>query len=284
LPFIYEVRGFLEESWLSRHDGQDARASDRFVLARCLETRCMREADAVVTLSEQMKAEIAARGIPAERIYVLPNAVDESLLDQVPDASGVRYALGATDGEIVLGTISTFYPHEGIDILVRATATLRDRGAKVRLALVGDGTERQALEHLVGELGIHNITTMTGRVPFEHVRSYYAALDIFVAPRTDDRVSHMVTPLKPIEAMAAGCAVVGSAVGGLVEIIEDGVTGVLVPPGDPSVLADALEPLLYDEALRSRLAKTARERIASDLTWSRNAERYRSLYASLGAA
>lgn len=283
LPFVYEVRGFIEESWLSRQSSPEAGTSDRYRLARELETYCMRQADAVVTLGGGMKAEIIGRGLTAGLVTVVPNAVDDAFLAPLPDPAYARRALGATSDDVVVGILSTFFPHEGIDYLVRAIAELRRRGSRVRLALIGDGTERAALERLVAELGLREITVFTGRVPFSEVRHYYAAIDIFAVPRTDDQVCHMVTPLKPIEAMASARPVVASAVGGLTEIITDGTTGVLAPPEDPAALADAIEPLLYDEALRARLGKAARDWVASDRTWSRNAERYRTIYGSLGA-
>lgn len=284
LPVVYEVRGFLEDSWLSRQDNDAAKATDRYLLARELETYCMREADAVVTLGERMKEEIVARGVAADRITVAPNGVDASFLEPHPDPGSARKALGARPGDVVVGTLSTFFPHEGLDDLIRAVALLRSRGAGVRLALVGDGSERAILERLVAELDLGGVTSFIGRVPFADVRRYHAAIDIFAVPRTDDQVCHMVTPLKPIEAMATGRVVVASKVGGLTEIVEDGVTGALTPPENPSALADAIEPLLYDEALRQRLGSAARNWVARDRTWSRNAERYHSLYKSLGAA
>jgi len=282
LPVVYEVRGFLEETWLSRH-GDGGLGSERYKLAREAETECMRRADLVVTLGEIMKAEIAARGIPEERILVVPNAVDDAFLSPLPDRTLVRNRLGLRSDDVTVGLISTFVGYEGIDVLLRAGRLLIDRGAPIRLLLVGDGADRGALERLTDELGLGAATIFTGRVPFADVRDYYSALDVFVTPRLDVRVSHMVTPLKPIEAMGGALPVVASDVRALAEIIEPGVTGLLVPPGDPERLAEALETLVYDPDLRLRLGRSARDWVARDRTWSRNAQRYHDAYTALGA-
>jgi glycosyltransferase involved in cell wall biosynthesis len=282
LPVVYEVRGFLEETWLSRHsDG--GLGSERYELARQAETDCMRRADLVVTLGEIMKAEIAARGVPEDRILVVPNAVDEAFLAPLPDRAPVRDRLGLPPDAVAVGLISSFVGYEGIDVLLRAGRILLDRGAPVRLLLVGDGADRGALERLTDELDMRAATVFTGRVPFAVVRDYYSALDVFVTPRLDVRVSHMVTPLKPIEAMGSGLPLVASDVRALAELIEPGVTGMLAPPGDPERLADALATLVYDPDLRHRLGQAGREWVSRDRTWSRNAQRYRDAYSALGA-
>lgn len=282
LPVVYEVRGFLEETWLSRR-GDGGLGSERYELAREAETECMRRADLVVTLGEIMRTEIAARGVPEDRILVVPNAVDDAFLAPLPDPGPVRTRLGLRSDEVAVGLISSFVGYEGIDVLLRAGRILLDRGAPIRLLLVGDGADRGALERLTDDLGIGAATIFTGRVPFAFVRDYYSALDVFVTPRLDVRVSHMVTPLKPIEALGGGLPVVASDVRALAEIIESGVTGLLVPPGDPDRLADALETLVYDPDLRLRLGRSGRERVARDRTWSRNAQRYQDAYRALGA-
>jgi glycosyltransferase involved in cell wall biosynthesis len=282
LPVVYEVRGFLEETWLSRH-GDGGLRSERYELAREAEAECMRRADFVVTLGEIMKAEIVARGVPAERILVVPNAVEDAFLAPLPDPGPLRDRLGVRPEEVVVGLVSSFVGYEGIDVLLRAGRILLDRGTPVRLLLVGDGADRGALERLADDLGIRAATIFTGRVPFAEVRDYYSALDVFVTPRLDVRVSHLVTPLKPIEAMGSGLPLVVSDVRALAELVEPGVTGLLAPPGDAARLADALATLVYDPDLRCRLGQAAREWVARDRTWSRNAQRYREIYHTLGA-
>ncbi len=285
IPVVYEVRGFLEESWLSRRDGveSDGSSTDRYRLEHALETWVMQEADLVTTLGEVMREEIVSRGVDADRVIVAPNAVDERFLTTAPDARDLRRTLGIADDEITVGVISTLYRHEGIVTLVDAVARLLPDNPRLRLVVVGDGPERDAIRHRVAEAGIADHTLLTGRVPFDRVHDYYAAIDVFCVPRVQARVSDLVTPLKPVEAMATGRAVIGSDVGGLREVITDGVTGLLVTPDDAVALADSIASLLYDTDLRSRLGDAARDWVAEHRTWTQVASRYRDAYARLGA-
>lgn len=281
LPVVYEVRGFLEESWLAGRDAA-ARQSDSYVLARAAETRCMSAADAVVTLGQVMKREIESRGIGGAFVTVIPNAVDDALLAPLPPRRSARLRYGASDDDVVVvGTVSTLYRFEGLEALVRAVRLLRDRGSRVRLLLAGDGEQAGTLRQLVEELGIGDITSMPGRIPHARVREVYAALDVFVVPRTDDRVCHLVTPLKPVEAMASSLPVVASDVGGLRELVSHDETGVLVPPENPERLADALEQLVQDPHRRRALGSAAHDSVRDDRVWSRQAVRYRELYERL---
>ena len=278
IRLVYEVRGFLEETWVSRV-GEGAAEADRYVRGRAVETACMAAADAVVTLSETMKADIIARGVPADRITVVPNAVDGARF--TPRARDERLAarLGIAPGEIVLGYISSMVRYEGIRYLVEATRLLRDRGRPVRLLLVGDGEER------ADELGLldHRAAIFTGRVPHAEIEAYYSVIDLFVVPRTADRVSQLVTPLKPYEAMAMQRCLVVSGVGALLEIVQEGETGRSFTPEDSVSLADVLEPLLDDQAERDRLGHNARAWVLEHRTWQRNGQLYRELYERLGA-
>jgi glycosyltransferase involved in cell wall biosynthesis len=282
LPYVYEVRGFWEDTWLSRHAATaNLDASDRYVRSRALETHCMTAADLVVTLGEAMRDEIIARGVPADRIVIVPNGVSAEFLAPLPDAEGMRRSLGIGDGEFVVGLVSSLVAHEGIGTLLEAVRTLRDQGLPARALIVGDGPERAALQRRAADLGLDAI--FPGRVPMSAVRSYHAALDVFVVPRTPDRVCQLVTPLKPVEAMASGLPLVVSGVHALTEIVRDKVTGMQFPPLDSDALAGVLRELLENPALRRELGDNARAWVAQDRTWERDAARYRDAYARLGA-
>jgi glycosyltransferase involved in cell wall biosynthesis len=284
LPVVYEVRGFWEDTWLSRHpDSEKLARSELYRLNRDLETRCMLAADLVVTLGETMREEIVARGVPADKILIVPNAVSEDFLQPLPDARKLREELGIKPGEHVIGEVTSLVPHEGIGTLLEATRILEDRGLTVRALVVGDGPERPALQRQAADLGLSEVAIFTGRVPATKVREFHALLDIFVVPRTPDRVCQLVTPLKPVEAMASGLCVVTSDVQALAEIIKPDVTGMLTIPQDPVALADSLELLVCSPDVRRKLGDNAREWVARDLTWAHNAVRYRDAYARLGA-
>jgi glycosyltransferase involved in cell wall biosynthesis len=322
LPVIYEVRGFWEETWLSRHGvdpglaaqpvttstpfssvtspadaarparetvvparllAADLAASDFYLLSRAAETRCMTEADLVITLGEVMRAEIVARGVDPGKVIVVPNAVSAEFLEPLPDGGPLRETLGIRPGELVVGLVSNLVAYEGVGTLLAAAAELRRRGQPVRPLIVGDGAERAALQRLAGQLGLTGAAIFTGRVPMAEVRRYHAVLDLFVVPRTTDRVCQLVTPLKPVEAMASGLTVVASNVGALREIIRPEVTGALATSGDPVSFADIMEPLLYSSDIRRKLGANAREWVARDRTWAHNAAIYRAAYERLGA-
>jgi glycosyltransferase involved in cell wall biosynthesis len=279
---LYEVRGFWEDTWLSRHAGSaDLTASDRYVRTRALETHCMKAADLVVTLGEAMREEIIGRGVPADNVIIVPNGVSEQFLEPLPDDGGrLRASLGIKPGEQVVGLVSSLVAHEGIGTLLDAVKILGDRGVAVRALIVGDGPERTALQRQAAALGLDAI--FTGRVPSARVRDYHAVLDVFVVPRTPDRVCQLVTPLKPVEAMASGLPVVLSSVRALSEIVKDQETGLLSPPLDAGELAGRLEQLLASPDLRAKLGTSAREWVARDRTWAHNAARYRAAYQRLG--
>jgi glycosyltransferase involved in cell wall biosynthesis len=284
LPVVYEVRGFWEDTWLSRHpNAAELAHSELYRRNRELETKCMLAADLVVTLGEAMRDEIVARGVPAEKILIVPNAVSDDFLQPLPDATALREKLGIAQNEHVIGEVTSLVPHEGIGTLLEATRLLRDRGLAVRVLIVGDGPERAALQRQAVALGLGDAAIFTGRVPAAKVRDFHALLDVFVVPRTPDRVCQLVTPLKPVEAMASGLCVVTSEVKALAEIIKPDVTGALTIPQDPVALADSLELLVCSPDIRRKLGDNAREWVARDRTWAHNAARYRDAYARLGA-
>jgi glycosyltransferase involved in cell wall biosynthesis len=284
LPVVYEARGFLEETWLSRRgEGSGSSQTDMYRLSRAMETACMRAAGLVVTLGEVMREEIIGRGIPPEKVVVVPNAVSAEFLEPLPDGHGLRESLGIGPAEFTIGMVSSLFAYEGGANLLEAVAELRRRRVPARPLIVGDGPERGALERLAAELGLDGVAIFTGRVPIREVRQYHAVLDVFAVPRTDDRVCHLVTPLKPVEAMASGLAVVASDVKAMREIIEPGTTGTLTVPEDSMKLADCIEGLFYTPDRRRAIGACARDWVARDRTWARNADRYLSAYRSLGA-
>jgi glycosyltransferase involved in cell wall biosynthesis len=283
IPYVYEVRGFWEDTWLSRHAAiANLESSDRYIRSRALETHCMTTADLVVTLGEAMRDEITGRGVPADKVIIVPNGVSGEFLKPLSSGAELRARLGIGDGEFVVGLVSSLVAHEGIGTLLEAVKILRERGVPARALIVGDGPERASLQRRATELGLDAI--FTGRVPMAEVRSYHAVLDVFVVPRTPDRVCQLVTPLKPVEAMASGLPVVVSGVRALGEIITDEETGMWFPPLDAAALADRLQRLHGDPGLRRSLGENARAWVAHDRTWEHNAARYRDAYARLGAA
>ncbi|MFA9446047.1 glycosyltransferase [Egicoccus sp. AB-alg6-2] len=284
VPVVYEVRGFLEETWLSRHAGvPDLEKVDRYRLMRDTEGWCAAQAAHVVTLGEAMKADLVARGVEADRITVVPNAVDTEVFRPGGRGGPIRRRLGVPDGRVLLGYISSLVPYEGVEVLLRGARHLLDRGHDVGVVVVGDGTARAGWEREATELGLGARATFTGRVPHGDIQAYYEAIDVFVVPRRDERVCRNVTPLKPVEAMALERCVVVSDLPALAEMVEEGVTGRTFPAEDPVGLADVVEPLLHDPGTRARLGAAARERVVAERTWAANGARYARIYRDLGA-
>ena len=272
IPLVYEVRGLLEETWRSRSDDTHAAsATDFYRLTRAAETAVMHGADAVVVLNDALRDEVVDRGVPAERVHVVPNCVDRSWLDLPLAASGERKGL-------TVGLVGTLNAYEGLDVLVEAVARRRTAGDDVRLLVVGDGPARDDLTRLAAERGLGDAATFTGRVPHDEVRAAYAELDVFCLPRLDLPVTRLVPPLKPVEAMALGIPVVASDLAPLRDLVGSD-RGVLVRPGDAGALAEALADLAAPD-VRRQLGSTARAWVARTRTWEAAADRYQQIYAS----
>lgn len=281
LPVVYEVRGFFESLWTA--DVEWNERGEIYARRFATETRCMAEADAVVTLSESMKADIVARGVSAQKVLVVPNGVDVEAFRPGSRRADLASSLGVADS-FVFGYVSNLdHFREGHEILILAAAELRRRGVRATALIVGDGTRRAELHDLAISSGAAEAVVFTGRVPHDEVLDHYHLLDVFVVPRVDERAARLVTPLKPFEAMAAGVPVVISDLPALQEIIGDGSRGRSFPAGDASALADVLEQLAGDPDRRQMMSHRAREWVVAERQWSSNAARYVNLYRSLTA-
>ncbi|MGW2936365.1 glycosyltransferase [Streptomyces sp. NPDC001156] len=282
VPVVYEVHGFPEESWLAQAPGRTG--NDEGYAARLeLESYCMREADAVLTLGEAMKAEIVARGVPEEKVRIVPVAVDPVLLEPRPESSALRTRLGIGPKEYVVGTVSDLTRSEGLGTLLEAGVELRRRGVPLRLLLGGDGPELRALQSLAGRLGLTDGTALfTGRVPHEEVRAYHTALDVFAVPRTDERLCRLVPSHELVEAMANGLPVAVSDLSAMRELVESGVNGRLIPPGSSPAWADALEMLFHSPERRLAWGSAARAGVARERTWAQVVATTRGTYHALG--
>ncbi len=281
VPWVYEVRGLPEETWAASHRTPEARraveASGRYALVRAKETELALAADQVVTLSETMRTELVGRGVPGSRVTVVPNAVPTSLLGTThPSPDAARDRLGITARGPVVGTVSSVVDYEGLDTVLRTVAALRADGVDATALVVGDGVARPGLLRLADELGLGEHAILPGRVPRTLATTYLAALDVVLVPRRDDRVTRLVTPLKPVEAMAVGRPVVASDLPALREAVGD--AGRLVPAGDVAAWATAVADVLGDDDARRKMLARGRE-LADSRTWAANATRYREVYA-----
>jgi glycosyltransferase involved in cell wall biosynthesis len=255
VPVVYDVRGFPEMTWAVREGGGKA---DVFGLRRVAETRCMREADLVTTLSATMRDHIVSRGIPPEKIHILPHAVDTAAFAPAECDRELAAKLGLA-GRPVVGYISSLVSYEGVEILLDAIALARRNEPTIAGLVVGSGELLPSLEAQTKRLKLDGHVVFTGRVDGDQVARYYSLTDIFVCPRRDHEVTRYVTPLKPFEAMAAGCCIVLSDLPTLREAVRDGECGALFPSGDAEALATTILDLLDRPQRRRELMEAARE-------------------------
>jgi len=276
IPVVYEVRAFWEDAAVDH--GTSSEWGLRYRLTRALETYVLRRADAVTTICDGLRNEIISRGLPAERVGVIPNAVDIEKF-QVAGARDESLAVKlGLSRSVVVGFIGSFYAYEGLLLLIRAFPTLVARLSDVRILLVGGGPQETELKSLVESLGIADKVVFTGRVPHNDVGRYYDLIDVLVYPRISIRLTELVTPLKPLEAMAQGRLVLASDIGGHRELIRDGETGMLFPPDDPSALAHALYQFLSARERWPEIRKNARRFVEQERNWRASVARYRSVY------
>ncbi|MCL2467945.1 MAG: glycosyltransferase family 4 protein [Micrococcales bacterium] len=283
VPWVYEVRGLLEDTWAASFPTPAARCaaagSQRHALARAREAQMAAAADHVVVLGATVRDSLVERGVREERITIIGNGVDEALLTRTTDPADARAQLGLDREGFWVGTVSSLVDYEGVDTLLEAVAALRSH-MDVRVAVVGDGVARPALVRRAASLGLDVV--MPGRVSPADAVTWYQALDVFVVPRRDTAVTRAVVPLKPMAAMALRRPVVASDLPALREIVGDVGAGLMVRPDDPPQLAQALATLADDRDRSAHLAQ-AGHRFAATRTWSSLALAYRELYERLCA-
>ncbi|MDO8651012.1 MAG: glycosyltransferase, exosortase A system-associated, partial [Undibacterium sp.] len=242
IPVVYEIRAFWEDAAVDH--GTSSEWGLRYRLTRAMETFALKRVDAVTTICEGLRGDILERGIPSEKVTVIPNAVNiENFSVGEPADAALAQELGV-DGKLVLGFIGSFYAYEGLDILLKALPKILAKNPAIRLLLVGGGPQEPLLKALTQQLNLADKVIFTGRVPHEQVQRYYNLLDVLVYPRSRMRLTDLVTPLKPLEAMAQGRLLAASDVGGHRELIEDGKTGVLFQADNPDALADKVLELI----------------------------------------
>lgn len=283
IPLVYEIRAFWEDAAVG--NGTGAEGSIKYRLTRQLESHVVARADAVVTICEGLRSDIIARGTDPARVTVMPNGVDLSLFGKPVgrDAALARELGFERDGKAcpVIGFIGSFYEYEGIDVLIEAMAVLIRRQPDARLLLVGGGPREAALREQAASSPAANAIRFMGRVPHHEVDRYYALADVMAYPRKRSRLTDLVTPLKPLEAMAQDKIVAASDVGGHRELVTHGQTGVLFAPDDPAACAGALADLLEhrDQWDSYRAAGQAHVRARHD--WAVNSRHYRDIYQML---
>ena len=280
IPVTYEIRAFWEDADVGNGTGREG--SLRYRATRHLETQGLKKVDAIFTICEGLKADLIKRGFAAEKITVIPNAIiadDFTVSDQKPTSLLEKYQL---HGKTVIGFLGSFYHYEGLDLLIDAMAQLKSQGDdQHRLLLVGGGYEERALRAQTERLDLSDSITFTGRVPHTKISDYYSLVDLLAYPRRSMRLTDLVTPLKPLEAMAMKKITIASNVGGHRELIDDGQTGFLFEADNVNALVGAIERAQSHSKDWPQMKEAGRIFVETERSWARSAENYQAVYDRL---
>jgi PEP-CTERM/exosortase A-associated glycosyltransferase len=276
IPVVYEIRAFWEDAAVDH--GTTRKGSMRYRLTRSQETWVVKQADAVTVICDGLRGDLIKRGIPGEKITVIPNAVD---IEKFSLSGGPDLALKAQlglEGSRVLGFIGSFYAYEGLDLLLDALPEILFHMPDVKILLVGGGPQEANLKAQAKKLGVDDRVVFAGRVPHQEVNRYYDLVDVLVYARHSMRLTDLVTPLKPLEAMAQGRLFVASDVGGHKELIENGQTGLLFPAGDAKALGRTVMSLLDHPDQWPKLKANGRHFVETKRNWKVSVARYEQVY------
>ncbi|MBU3070881.1 glycosyltransferase, exosortase A system-associated [Aestuariicella sp. G3-2] len=279
IPVVYECRAFWEDAAVN-HGTCDAR-SLRYFLTRRLESHVFHRADAVTTICEGLRKDIIARGVDPHRITVIPNAVDIERFQVCQDKPQALIKLHGLDNKIVLGFFGSFYEYEGLSFLLDAMPMIVRQNPSVKLLLVGGGPQEAIIQRKVKMLKLEKHVLVLGRVPHDTIQDFYNAVDIMVYPRLPMRLTDLVTPLKPLEAMAQGKLVVASDVGGHQELIADKETGYLFKAGDLNAAAETILTAIKERDVWGFLQSNGRQYVEGERNWKASTERYNAVYAPI---
>jgi glycogen synthase len=277
VPLIYEVRTLWGESAVIENGLRRNSLKHRLVWR--FELGAMRRADLVVPIARGIRDELVRRGIPSEKLKIVPNGVDSSHFQPVPVDTALAERIGLR-GRFIVGFVGSILRLEGLSTLLDAYHICRAHSREVGLVIVGDGPERTALEAQARQLGLEDVV-FAGKVPHEQVSSWYSIMDVLVYPRIRAVINERVTPLKPLEAMALDKVCVASDVGGLLELIRHDDTGVIFRSQDSADLAFAVLALKDDPARMQRLRQAAAHFVKQEREWSMIVRRYVDVYDGL---
>ncbi|MEW5977987.1 MAG: TIGR04063 family PEP-CTERM/XrtA system glycosyltransferase [Acidobacteriota bacterium] len=278
LPVVYEIRAFWEDAAVDH--GSYREDSWKYRLVRSSETFVCKRADHVTVLCQGLQRDLVERGIPAEKTSVVYNGIDPGNFQAVrPDYEFQRE--WNLCGKKVIAFLGSFYRYEGLDLLVSAMCQLKQEFPDAVLVLAGGGEVEAELKEMTSSLGLVDTVRFVGRVPHHRIPGIYQLADLLVYPRRAMRLTNLVTPLKPLEAMAMGKPLLASDVGGHRELIQSGKNGWLFPAGDLSGLVAAMRLLLSNRDLRLRLGSQGRDWVLREHTWERTTAPYEQAYGAV---
>ncbi len=275
IPVVYEIRAFWEDAAVDH--GSYREFSWKYRLVHALETWACRRVHHIAVLCEGIKQDLQKRGISENHMTIVPNGIHTADFQPCPADENFRHALGL-EGKLVIGFVGSFYRYEGLGLLVEAFAKLLKKQNNLILLLVGGGEVEEELKSQVHRLSLTSHVVFTGRIPHERIPGVYGLFDFLVYPRNSIRLTELVTPLKPLEAMAMGKPLVASDIGGHRELIQDGETGVLFQAGNVESLVQKLEGLLREPDRIQHLVQCGKSWVAQERSWERIVKRYIPIY------
>lgn len=278
IPVVYEIRAFWEDAAVDH--GTYAENSIKYRMTRAVETYVCKKAAHVAVLCDGLRQDLIKRNIPPEKITPVFNGVNPDDFKPTPPDEAYQKDWNLA-GKKVVGFIGSFYRYEGLDLLIKAFSQIASKHPGTVLLLVGGGEMTPELNELKEHYKLHKRVILPGRIPHERVPGVYTMIDILVYPRYPMRLTELVTPLKPLEAMAMGKALIASDIGGHRELIHHNETGLLFPAGDENALAAILDNLLSGDTTRERLEQGGRTWVRKHQTWEATTSVYREIYASV---
>jgi PEP-CTERM/exosortase A-associated glycosyltransferase len=277
IPVVYEIRAFWEDAAVDH--GTYGQNSWKYWLVKNVETWVCRKVNGVVLLCDGLKDDLIKRGIPPNKLVIVSNGINVEDFSPCKPDQDYKEAWGLI-GKRVIGFIGSFYRYEGLDLLVEAFASLSAFRSDIALLLVGGGEMEGEIKTKVEQLGLKEKVIISGRIPHHRIPHIYALIDILVYPRYPIRLTELVTPLKPLEAMATGRALIASDIGGHRELIQNGETGLLFEAGNISALTAAINHILDDNVFRRSLAQQAFTWVHQEKFWDKIVARYVGIYSS----
>ncbi|MGF1765203.1 TIGR04063 family PEP-CTERM/XrtA system glycosyltransferase [Aliivibrio kagoshimensis] len=279
IPFVYEIRAFWEDAAVDH--GSCTESSLRYKLTKKMESHVVKHADAVFTICDGLKNDLISRGVHAKKITIIPNAVNIEQFNVIEHKNEALLQQLALKDKDVLGFLGSFYAYEGLDLLIAALPSIIEENPNTRVLLVGGGPEEHRLKQQVKELNLDQFVVFTGRVPHEQIHDYYSLVDLLIYPRKPMRLTELVTPLKPLEAMAQHKLLLASDVGGHKELIKEGKTGYLFEAGSEVALSEKVKQLFTNKDQWPQILLNGRHFVENTRNWKNSVENYRAVYQSV---
>ncbi len=258
--------------WVVTNHGR--RSGSKLLLYNLLDGFIVRYADRVVGVSKEITNKMKLTGIDSKKICLIENGVSLDRYQKRIASESIRESLGIRKDVLVIGTVGALTKEKGHVYFLNAAQEVNRIFPRVVFLFVGDGTQRPYLENRASKLGIADKVIFAGMR--KDIREILSILDVFVLPSLNEGL-----PMALLEAQAARIPVVATRVGAIPDVLEDGVTGILIPPKEPEAIAEAIVMILSDKNLASGIAQKGFERVRDNFSSEKMGDKYLSIYKEL---